>query len=107
MTTHRRFPDEQGRQWDVWEVRPGSVERRATPRQLASPPAGLGERRQRPEFRLRLPDHLCDGWLAFETDQERRRLVPIPSEWPQLTQAEMQELLERAEHAGAPPRLAN
>lgn len=54
----REFVDAQGRQWRVWET----VPRRA---------AGLGE------FR--------DGWLTFDDGAERRRLAPVPEDWPDFT----------------------
>jgi hypothetical protein len=51
----REFTDSRGRHWLVWSTTPmtGSV--------LAS------EMRQ--------------GWLTFDSDSERRRLVPIPRDW--------------------------
>ena len=51
----REFTDSRGTHWLVWSTMPmtGSV--------LA------GEMRQ--------------GWLTFESDGERRRLVPIPRDW--------------------------
>lgn len=47
-------------------------------------------------MRVVVAAHLSDGWLAFETDREKRRLAPIPEGWMSLTDAELLELLGKA-----------
>lgn len=66
------------------------------------PPAHAGERRHRerrvsPGIRIALTPRLSRGWLAFESDTERRRLAPIPEEWQLLPDAELRELWRGAE----------
>lgn len=90
---HRTFPDAAGRAWDVWNVVPAAVERRADASRSAH--AG-GERRRRSEPRVRLAAEFRDGWLAFQSGRERRRLAPVPGDWAQLSDAELLALLERS-----------
>jgi hypothetical protein len=73
---HRRFTDATGRQWDVFAVRPAQGERAPI-----------------------LPQPFRDGWLAFESGTETRRLAPIPNEWRALTDEALGKLSERAEPA--------
>jgi hypothetical protein len=103
--THRRIHDSEGRQWDIWEVYPSAVERRMSGEHKAIPPKGDGERRSRREYRVVVPHQLQNGWLAFQAGEERRRLAPIPELWSRLADAELRELLARAEKiagSGAP-----
>jgi hypothetical protein len=91
---HRSFRDEMGRQWDVWDVVPTAVERRIA---KAPPRAPAIERRKIQETRVVVPDRLQKGWLAFQSDRERRRLAPIPGEWDDMTATELLELLNQAD----------
>ena len=52
---HREFTDAKGTRWMVWSTTPvaGAV----------------------------LSGEMQKGWLTFECDGERRRLVPIPRDW--------------------------
>jgi len=95
--THRRIRDGDGRQWDIWEVYPSAVERRMSGEHKAIPPSGEVERRSRREYRVVVPNQLQQGWLAFQAGEERRRLAPIPELWATLAEAELRELLARAE----------
>jgi hypothetical protein len=92
--SHRSFRDEVGREWDVWEVVPTAVERRMT-RPHKRPPEL--ERRRLRETRVLVPERLQKGWLAFQSGRERRRLVPIPTEWDEMTAGELVELLHQAD----------
>lgn len=65
----REFTDSKGTRWLVWST---------TPTQGAV----LGGDMQK-------------GWLTFESDAERRRLVPIPRDWEQAA-ADRMELYCRA-----------
>ena len=58
----REFEDETGRQWRVWDVNP-------TVHARSSRPRGAN------------PITVPDGWLCFESADERRRLSPIPPTW--------------------------
>jgi hypothetical protein len=92
---HRNFRDEHGREWDVWEVVPTAVERRIA-RKTPVPSMAPIERRKMQETRVLVPDVLQKGWLAFQTESERRRLAPIPADWASMTSAELLELLHLA-----------
>jgi hypothetical protein len=112
----RVFVDEEGAEWVVWEVRPekalfGRVERRVggDRREVAAPDPVI-ERRQVLERRVRagplgagggrgVPG--ASGWLAFQSGTTRRRLVPIPADWRELSDADLAALCRRA--APAPP----
>jgi hypothetical protein len=72
----RYFKDDKGRSWRVWDV---------TPTRQSS--AAL--RRNAPTA--------SEGWLCFETDDERRRLSPVPGEWSRRDDAGLNELLQTAE----------
>jgi hypothetical protein len=65
----REFTDAGGVRWQVWATTPmrGDV---------------------RPQF--------ASGWLAFESDAERRRLAPIPSKWEDAADGGLRELLAQA-----------
>lgn len=68
---HREFLDSQGRRWEVWEVHP------------------------RVEARPVLPE-LAEGWLAFESSWEKRRLAPIPRGWLDFPAEALQKLCQKA-----------
>jgi hypothetical protein len=92
--SHRSFRDNDGREWEAWEVLPTAVERRIA---KSSGWTATVERRQAGESRVLVPDHLQHGWLAFQCGAERRRLAPIPRDWTELPTEDLKELLERAE----------
>jgi hypothetical protein len=75
--THRAFMDARGIWWDVFAVYPGS---RESPQ---SPFKGTFQQ----------------GWLCFDSGTEKRRLSPVPKEWQALGDAELEQLLGRAEAA--------
>lgn len=83
----RDFTDSAGRRWTVWSVRPRSeIRLRSTPRQ-----ADVDHH-----------DLLRGGWLAFETEGERRRLVPIPIDWESADATALERLCAEADPV--PPR---
>jgi hypothetical protein len=99
---HRSFTDSHGRVWDVWTVQPTRVERRRlTPTE--SIPAF--ERRERQESRALLDPQWKNGWLAFETKGEKRRLAPFPDDWIEMSPGQLEKLCEAATPAAAPRRL--
>jgi hypothetical protein len=69
IMAQREFVDANGVQWLVWSTLPsaGSV----------------------------LAPDMQQGWLTFESDTERRRLVPIPHDW-ETAGKERMELYSRA-----------
>jgi hypothetical protein len=99
---HREIRDVEGIPWEVWQVTPTMVERRETD---TGPHPVEGERRIRPAFRAVLPQSYREGWLAFRSPAERRRLAPVPQEWDQLTDTRLLELLALSEAVGEPRRL--
>jgi hypothetical protein len=72
---HRAFSDEQGTQWEVWEVHPTLATRE---RVITAP---------------RLPPELLSGWLTFQSANEKRRLTPIPNGWEALSENRLGQLL--------------
>jgi hypothetical protein len=94
--THRKIKDETGKPWDVWEVYPSAVEQRMSGEYPAIT-NGDGSVAGRREVRIRLPSALQKGWLAFQSGQDRRRLAPIPVSWITLDDAELVQLLARAD----------
>ena len=99
----REFSDARGEPWRVWDVHPESLERRLAEDPILRPAI---ERRRKLHARLRPSSpRLAEGWLAFESRSERRRLAPIPPGWEELDAEGLRALLARAEPAGKPRRL--
>jgi len=72
----RDFVDEKGLKWRVWPVLRSSIH----PKTAAE-------------------DYLGDygeGWLCFESQQERRRLARYPDDWDAMTEADLCKLLSKA-----------
>jgi len=86
--THRRFTDQQGKTWDVWQVHPAAAERRFSQRRVndedrtdaAERRSGVDRREERLARALIAPEFTY-GWLCFETQGEKRRLAPVPDRW--------------------------
>jgi hypothetical protein len=74
----RTFTDAAGRTWEVFEVH------------RASQKAGA------------VSPGLENGWLAFASGENKRRLAPIPAGWALATETELQALCESARHAPKP-----
>lgn len=100
---YRTFADEQGRSWEIWDVRPERIERRGTERRQERPTPWTGperrvsDRRRKREARMRLTYPLSEGWLVFKSDEEKRRLTPIPANWDSLRGQGLRALWEQAE----------
>jgi hypothetical protein len=71
----RTFRDEQGKEWEVRAIKPATKDRRA------------------PVVR----SDLANGWLLFTVGLERRRLAPLPSDWREATEDELNRLCKHAE----------
>lgn len=100
---YRTFADEQGRSWEIWDVRP-RVERRGVERCVGDAKPWTGperrvadERMQARESRVRLTYPLSEGWLVFKSDDEKRRLAPIPPNWESLRGQELRDLWQKAD----------
>lgn len=102
---YRTFVDRDGAYWQVWDSQPTRVERRLSP----------GDRRGRRHFawhgaerrngqdrrltsqkRITLAQGYGAGWLTFESLEEKRRLIPIPSNWENMGQDDLRALCLRA-----------
>ena len=92
---HRRVQDETGRWWDVWDTRPTIIDRRAG-RERRGGNRAAGDRRQKSEPRVSVDPEFRDGWLAFQSGAEWRRVAPIPEAWETLPDRELLALLGRA-----------
>jgi hypothetical protein len=91
---YREFRDSQGKTWEVWEVRPAAIERRQADDRRRYP-REFSDRRSTIPFRLL--GGMKDGWLTFQSGNERRRLSPIPEGWAALSDATLRELAAKAE----------
>lgn len=74
---HRSFTDRRGIWWDVFAVYP--------------------EVRLSPHSQLKGP--FQQGWLCFDSGTEKRRLSPIPDDWRTISDADLEQLAQRAEVA--------
>lgn len=76
----REFNDSRGREWRVWEVTPDAIYPRTKEEDY-------------------LASMYITGWLVFETkaEDDKRRLYPVPHGWSDLTVAELEFLLQKAE----------
>jgi len=102
----RAFTAPDGSQWQVWSVSPGglqaTLERRQGDRRGQDVLAYTGLERRKADRRrgTRLPgvsEGLRGGWLCFQSDDERRRLVPVPPGWEESEDAELIRLWQLAE----------
>src|SRR5690349_24256281 len=100
----RTFRDDGGRIWRVWTVEPKYVERRFTEPPEDDPP--VIERRKCDEVRIKIGEQWVNGWLAFETEGEKRRLAQFPDDWDRYSERELAKLCERAYPVSAGPRAA-
>ena len=98
---HRTFRDRHGRLWNVYDVHPTMTERREP---LQDQDVVI-ERRKHVQPRASLPVEMRNGWLAFESASERRRLAPTPEAWEQISEVELLTLLDHAVSAGKVKRL--
>jgi hypothetical protein len=96
--SHREFLDEDGRSWEVWDVRPSIVESSTTSEGAGETGGELAdlERQVRHLLRLNLPTELRGGWLAFRSSEESRRLAPIPQRWVAMDDQDLALLVRAA-----------
>ncbi|HYW08804.1 MAG TPA: hypothetical protein VE913_17715 [Longimicrobium sp.] len=105
----RSFTAPDGRAWHVWQVipytgggaaehKPGRAnERRGQDVLLYKGPERRVRERRRSQVTRALTPGLERGWLVFESETAKRRLVPPPAEWEQLSDAALSTLWARAE----------
>lgn len=101
--TYREFATPDGRIWEAWEVRPIEIERRINDDRRQQPRFSADRRSTELQFRLR--GSLREGWLTFQSGEEKRRVCPIPSGWTELPDSGLISLLDRAERFGAAGRV--
>ena len=101
---HREFTDSTEVTWNVWDVYPALGDRR-TP---------TGDRRRfmretvdrRTTFNpARVSPEYEQGWLAFQSSTERRRLAPVPEGWETLDAQSLERLCQAARPVGRLRRL--
>jgi hypothetical protein len=109
VSPHRTFLDDLARLWNAWEVIPAWGERRTAERRAQTGGAEsrmvdrrTRERRRTRGLRIALPPRLSHGWIAFECNDERRRVAPIPDGWCDLPETGLRDLWRGAEQL--PPR---
>ena len=103
LPDRRTFTDVAGVDWEVWEVYPRLVERRLM-RERRAARRGSIERRHVPVGRPTLPRQILGGWLAFQSRLERRRLVPVPDGWEDVTDRDLQGFLALSQLTSRPRR---
>lgn len=91
--SHRVIVDSQGTAWDVWAVSPAALERRVEVEVASESPA---PERRRQSRRILVADALQDGWLAFQSLYEKRRLAPLPVGWSDASDETLREYLRRS-----------
>ena len=103
--SYRTFVDRDGAYWQVWDSQPTKVERRVSQADRRRPSLYQwrgaerrtgADRRTTTQRRITLSEGYGGGWLTFESLFEKRRLIPIPSRWENLSQAELRDLCEKA-----------
>ena len=103
--SYRTFVDKDGSYWQVWDSQPTKMERRMSDADRRRPKYftwGGSERRSgtdrrtTSQRRITLSEGYGGGWLTFESLHEKRRLIPIPSKWDNLSQPDLRSLCEKA-----------
>src|SRR5687767_11016555 len=94
----RVFRDSESVEWKVWEVVPftiasGREERRGRPVPDTAFGRASEERRRHNRERRASWEQ---GWLLFETGDQRKRLRPIPPDWQGATESELASMCQRA-----------
>ena len=70
----RELRDESGVLWTVYDVHPSSVRHGS----------------------LQIREELASGWLCFQSDAAKRRLVGIPEQWEQMEDGALMSLMTAA-----------
>ena len=110
----RRFHSSENVEWHVWSVVPGSRlegERRDADRRHPEPILYYRGHERRSDIDRRRYDPVVRpgmerGWLTFESEMERRRMVPIPRGWEGLSDGELERLCLTADVIPKSRRLA-
>ena len=104
----RTFCDDDGNEWQAFDVVPRSNERRRYDRRSGPRKSVSDEDRRDADRRITvggrspLASGVHEGWLCFERGDDRRRLSPIPANWRRATDPE----LDAYRRAASPVRSA-
>src|SRR4051812_17120220 len=91
----RTFTDSAGQEWQAFDVVPREDERRNYDRRSGEVLLADDEDRRDGDRRLTVGGRVSivtpgAGWLCFERGEERRRLSPIPGDWSQCDDAQLE-----------------
>lgn len=89
--SNRRIHDERGTIWDIWDVLPGDVLAGSYDRRSGDRP-----RSPTPQSTPTVQPELENGWLCFQSADERRRYTPIPAGWVDFSDSALRSLLQSA-----------
>jgi hypothetical protein len=78
----RGFTDSTGVEWRVWEVFPSRASVATSPKAVSR--TSLKE------------TAYANGWLCFESTEEKRRLAPIPAGWEMGSLTDIEQLCGQA-----------
>lgn len=99
----RAFTDSNDRQWEAYDVVPRTEERRRYDRRSGEIKVDVTDERRDADRRITVgrSEHITAkaGWLCFESQDERRRLTPIPDDWVRCDDARLEEYLNQARPA--------
>ena len=109
---YRTFVDSIGTEWQVWDIVPRLSERRsdaATDRRTEGVQIPFANRREdgrrlTQARRAVLRGTYAHGWLCFDSDKEKRRLSPIPSDWTSCSDELLEVYARHAQPVAGPSR---
>ena len=98
----RRYTDPIGQEWKVWDIPPRfSPKRSGFDRRAAEEPRHWPERRTVGDRRVTPPlPEWVHGWICFQNESEKYRLCPLPDDWEQVSNEELEGYRRRATFAG-------
>jgi hypothetical protein len=110
---YRIFADSAGTEWQVWDIVPRLSERRSgeqTERRVQTDVIPFADRRHEARRmaetrRAILRGTYAQGWLCFESNQEKRRLSPIPDDWTTCSDELLEAYARRAERVSGAFRM--
>jgi hypothetical protein len=112
---YRTFVDSLGADWQVWDIvphlserrHPGLIDRRVEIRPIPFADRRAEDRRLTETRRAFLRGSYAQGWLCFDSDKEKRRLSPIPSDWTTCSDEDLELYVQQAEPVRGPHRSLN
>lgn len=113
--SYRLFEDSTGTEWQVWDVVPRLEERRLATmpdRRVATKVISFADRRRVSRRvvqtrRALLSGSYAQGWLCFESRDEKRRLSPIPGDWTTCDEETLETYMSTGKRVGGRGRLVN